>query len=191
MTTPDDTTTRPSRFDPCSPAGAPVFRTLDPAEADALLRRGTVGRLAVSAGRQVDVQPIHYAWDGAWIYGRTSPGAKLEMLRHSPWVAFEVDEVNGIFDWRSVVVHGALYLIATDGPELERRARRRGVALLADVVPGTGSAADPVPFRTVLFRIHADEITGREASPGRGVRSAPSDARAQLLGRRAEIAREP
>ena len=41
---------------------------------------------------------------------------------------------------------------------------QHAVALLRRLVPATARAADPVPFRSVLLRIHLDEVTGREAS---------------------------
>jgi hypothetical protein len=42
-------------------------------------------------------------------------------------------------------------------------ARRRAVRLLRTIVPETLRASDPVPFREILFRIHADEMSGRSA----------------------------
>ena len=48
---------------------------LQPAECEALLDRHTVGRIAYAFGRHIEIVPIHYVRDGAWLYGRTSPGA--------------------------------------------------------------------------------------------------------------------
>lgn len=41
----------------------------------------------------------------------------------------------------------------------------RGVALLAELVPGAFGEGDPTPERDVLFRIAVQEVTGREAGP--------------------------
>ena len=149
-----------------SPAGggAPRFRILGRTACASLLGRNTVGRLAFSLHDRVDIEPLHYVFDGGWLYGRTSPGSKLLTIPHNHWVAFEVDEIDGVFDWRSVVVHGALYVVSPDVTARERRAWDRGIQLLRCVVPDTGAPTDPVPFRTVVFRIHADEMTGRAAS---------------------------
>lgn len=103
-------------------------------------------------------------YESGWIYGRTSPGMKLLTLRHRPWVAFEVDEVDNGFEWRSVVVHGTFYRLDPDGSPLEVAAYRRALRLLRRLVPETGTPADPVPFRTVFFRIHVDKISGRSAT---------------------------
>src|SRR3954467_9300272 len=101
-------------------ASLPKFRELRPPESRALLRRSRVGRLAFTFKDRVDVEPIGYVFSGDWLYARTSPGAKLLKLAHHPWVAFEIDEVVGPFDWKSVVVHGTAYGLdgrGTDSPE--------------------------------------------------------------------------
>jgi nitroimidazol reductase NimA-like FMN-containing flavoprotein (pyridoxamine 5'-phosphate oxidase superfamily) len=71
-----------------------------------------------------------------------------------------------IFRWRSVVVHGGFYTIPEGGAEWEAEEWRRGVELLRAIVPETLSSDDPVAFRTVIFRIAVQDVTGREAVPG-------------------------
>jgi len=85
----------------------PVFRELDRGEIEEILARNNVGRLAFSLHDRVDIEPINYVFDSGWIYGRTSHGTKLSTIAHHRWVAFEVDEVHGIFQWSSVVIKGA------------------------------------------------------------------------------------
>ncbi|HEX5870360.1 MAG TPA: hypothetical protein VFY65_08095, partial [Longimicrobium sp.] len=61
------------------------------------------------------------------------------------------------------------------GPEWEEAAFNKGVDLLRELIPETLTPGDPVPFRTVLFRIAVQEMTGREATPGdAGAADAPS-----------------
>ena len=155
----------PPDKDSVKPAsGTPIFRKLDRAEIDALLARNQVGRVAYSLHDRVDIEPISYAYSEGWIYGRTSHGTKLAVISHHRWVAFEVDEVHGPFDWQSVVVKGAFYLISADTPETHDPAFTRGVELLRAIVPETLTANDPTPFRHSIFRIHLDEVSGRSAS---------------------------
>lgn len=151
---------------PPAPTSQPHFRELAREEIDAILARNHVGRIAFAHRDRVDIQPIHYAYADGWIYGRTSAGDKLVTLRHNQWLAFEVDEVAGTFDWRSVVVRGTFYPLPDDGPPAVQQARERALALLRVLVPGTLAPNDPTPFRTALFRIAVDEATGREARPG-------------------------
>ena len=153
----------------------PQFRDLDREEIDALLARHHVGRLAFTFRGRVDVEPIHYVFDNSWIYGRTSPGTKLRTIAHNRWVAFEVDEVDGPFDWRSVVVRGAVYVLSADGSGFELESYERAVELLRKLMPGTLTADDPVPHRTVVFGIKIDEATGRAAIPGEFTRRRRAD----------------
>ena len=146
---------------------APVFRALAPEECTALLARNLVGRLAFCFQDRVDIEPIHYVYEENRIFARTSEGAKIATLRHSPWVAFEVDEMEGIFDWRSVVVHGTIYVLPADGSRTEVDARQHATTLLRQLVPATGTPADPVAFRDVVFEVVIDSVTGREATTRR------------------------
>ena len=43
-------------------------------------------------------------------------------------------------------------------------ARRRPPHLLSAIVPAIMTPSDPVSFRNIVFRIHVDQITGRQAS---------------------------
>lgn len=142
----------------------PMFRDLDRSEIDQILARNNVGRIAFTLHDRVDIEPIGYVYDSGWIYGRTSHGAKLQTLAHHRWVAFEVDEVRGMFDWLSVVVKGAFYLVGPDTSVHPDHIFTRGVELLRAVIPETLTASDPTPFRNSVFRIHLDEVTGRAAS---------------------------
>jgi nitroimidazol reductase NimA-like FMN-containing flavoprotein (pyridoxamine 5'-phosphate oxidase superfamily) len=145
----------------------PIFRDLEHAEIEAILARNHVGRIAFTFRDRVDIQPIGYVFRDGFIYARTEEGSKLQTLARSPWVAFEVDEVDGMFDWRSVVVRGTVYRIDPDGGPVEQQAWRTALAALRSVVPGTLADNDPTPFRDVLFRMKVDEATGREAASRR------------------------
>ena len=138
-----------------------TIRDLDPAECEALLARHHVGRIAFSFKDRVDIQPIGYVHEGEWLSCRTEPGTKLETLHHSPWVAFEVDEAAGVFDWESVVIRGTVYLMPEGSPD-----RAATIASMQKVVPEAFTAADPTPYRNVVFRVYPREMTGRRASSG-------------------------
>lgn len=145
----------------------PLFRQLAREECTAILARNHVGRLVYARGNQVGITPIHYVYADDWIYGRTSPGEKMEMIGPHWWpVAFEVDEVEALFRWRSVIVHGGFYPLQPHGAAPEVEAWHRAVERLRTLIPETLREDDPVPERTLLFRIAVQEITGREAQAG-------------------------
>jgi hypothetical protein len=145
---------------------APSFHDLTQRECAAMLARHYVGRLAYTFHDRVDVEPIGYVYAGRGLVFRTSPGSKLETLAHHPWVALEIDEVEGPFDWRSVVVDGTIYILHETGSEAETRAYRTAVNSLRRLVPRTLRAGDPVPFRSVVIKLHVDRMTGRAARSG-------------------------
>jgi uncharacterized protein len=142
----------------------PTFFDLSPAEAIELLKRNHVGRLAFSFHDRVDIEPISYVFADGWLYARTSPGHKLSTVQHHPWVAFEVDEVRSRFDWRSVVVHGTIYFLDSER-EADRADYETAVRVLRAAQADAMTPGDMTPQRQALFRIYADEITGRAAAP--------------------------
>ena len=142
----------------------PRFRELNRGEIDALLARNNVGRMAYARGSHIDIEPLHYVYANGWLYGRTSPGRKLDVAAREWWpVAFEVDEVDELFRWRSVVIHGGFYTLDPQGAAWEREEAQKAVALLRSLLPETLTEEDPVPSRTVLFRIAVQEVSGRSA----------------------------
>ena len=141
----------------------PMFRDLDAAETRELLARNHVGRIAYSFHNRVDIEPISYVYADDTIYMRTAPGSKLVTLAHAPWVAFEVDEVRGPFDWQSAVVHGTVYLVPQSGSRAVEEAYRDAVQRLRAVIPDAFSDDDPTPDRYIVLKLHIDTYTGREA----------------------------
>lgn len=152
-----------------SDAGEITIRELDRTEIDDILKRNVVGRLGYSRGNHFDIQPVHYIYADGWLYGRTSYGSKLKTLAATAYrwwpVVFQVDEVEDLFHWRSVVVRGGFYMLSRDGTDEERAAWERGVELMRELVPTALREGDPTPFRTVIFRIAVQEVTGRAAEP--------------------------
>ena len=144
---------------------SPHFDELSERSARALLARNRVGRLAFAYKNRVDIQPIHYVYDDDYLFGRTAVGSKLVTLAHHPWCAFEVDEVHGLFEWVSVVVHGSFTML--DPKVGSSSLYDRALDLLQRLIPGALTSRDPVPERAILFAIHIDEIRGRSARPAR------------------------
>jgi nitroimidazol reductase NimA-like FMN-containing flavoprotein (pyridoxamine 5'-phosphate oxidase superfamily) len=110
----------------------------------------------------VDIEPVHYVYDGDWLFGRTSTGAKLATLLRRPWCAFEVDEVRAMFDWSSVVVKGSFHILdpATGSADTYGRA----LEMVSRLLPETFTPADPAPHRTILFGIFIQAVEGRAAT---------------------------
>jgi nitroimidazol reductase NimA-like FMN-containing flavoprotein (pyridoxamine 5'-phosphate oxidase superfamily) len=142
----------------------PRFRDLAKKEIEGFLGRNHVGRIAFSFRTRIDIRPLHYVYADGWLFGRTSPSDKLVTLRHNQWVAFEVDEVSGMFDWKSVVAHGTFYRLTPEGSKSDVRLYQRGLRSIRELSPDVLTKRDPVPSRTELFGIALDSMTGRSCS---------------------------
>jgi nitroimidazol reductase NimA-like FMN-containing flavoprotein (pyridoxamine 5'-phosphate oxidase superfamily) len=142
----------------------PIVRAMKGDEAEALLARNHVGRIAFSQLDRVDVEPIHYVYESPWIFGRTSPGAKILTLEYNQWCAFETDEVRGLFDWESVVVKGPFCPRYSPSATWDYDS---ALAALRRLLPSTLAIDDPTPHRDIIFGIHASEISGRRSVAGR------------------------
>ena len=158
--------------------GAPQFFVLSRDECADILARNHVGRLAYRDGRQLNVVPIGFVALDDLLVLRSAHGAKMDALARDPFVAFEVDEIDGPFDWRSVVVQGTIYVVDRDGSAAERRA----IEAIRSAMPDAFTGKDPAPERQIIYGLHIQEISGRMAqsapSPTGRTRVTPASQRA-------------
>jgi nitroimidazol reductase NimA-like FMN-containing flavoprotein (pyridoxamine 5'-phosphate oxidase superfamily) len=145
------------------------FRVLTREECKCLLARNHVGRIAFARGNRIEIIPLHYVFADGVLCGRTARDTRLERTSRNfsnAWpAAFEVDEVDGLFEWRSVVVHGNLHAAVVGGQEWRRDEPEweKAVQAFRSLVPGSFTDSDPTAFRDVLIRVDVAEISGREA----------------------------
>jgi uncharacterized protein len=133
-----------------------VSEHLDDDQIDDFLRTQVVGRIGVHAAGQTYVVPIIYAWDGDYIYVQSIEGRKIEMMRASPQVCFEIDEYDD-GSWRSVIVDGTYEELAGDDAA-------HALQLLVEKFarPGGSRRRPSAEGRTpVAFRIRPTRMTGR------------------------------
>jgi uncharacterized protein len=146
---------------------APQVRELDSRDITAMLSRLHVGRIAFLRHDRIEIRPIHYVYSQGQIFGRTAPG-RLFHATHDHGtddripVVFEVDEVESLFRWKSIIVRGSLQLLSREANGAAEWTRATNV--LRTLVRGALTDQDPTPERSCLFRIHVDEITGRSMS---------------------------
>jgi nitroimidazol reductase NimA-like FMN-containing flavoprotein (pyridoxamine 5'-phosphate oxidase superfamily) len=148
---------------PSRASDSPVFSALTVDECWAMLTRNNVGRIAFINDGIADIEPVHYVAGDPWLFARSAEGTKLEAFGHRPYVAFEVDEIDGVFDWRSVVAHGTVYLMSERGTRSDRAAFERALESLRAFIPGTLGKDDPTPLRRTIYGIHVDRLSGRYA----------------------------
>ena len=138
----------------------PQARVLDENDIHSILGRNTVGRLAFCWSGRADIRPLHYVYSSGKIYGRTSVGAKFAHSNaFAAPVAFEVDEIESVLKWKSVIAYGSFSILTGDGQDAGEW--EAAVRLLRRVIKEAFGAEDPVPERDVVFRVVVQEVTGR------------------------------
>ena len=143
-----------------------TVRELSRDESLAILAKHHVGHVGITFHDLLRLKICNYLYSEGWIYARTELGEDLVMAKHHPWAAFEVDEVDGLYDWRSVEVSGAIEFLSADMQSHDWFAFENAVRLLRTAVPEILTADDPMPQRVQLVRVHVDNIFGRESRLG-------------------------
>lgn len=71
-----------------------------------LLRGEVVARIGCISEGRVYVVPVTYVYDGTHVWGHSMDGAKLRAMRAHPEVCVEVEHVDDMSNWRSVIAWG-------------------------------------------------------------------------------------
>ena len=147
-----------------------VLTVLSRPDCEALLARNMVGRIAFADRAHVDIVPISYVFMEGWLYARADAPMRTA-IRRNRWVAVEVAEVRDVRRWQSVVVRGACYPVRGTGSPTGDASAARGVDLLRAKVPSIVPAGIDTPPAAIIYRIHADQVTGLQAAPTRSSRT--------------------
>jgi nitroimidazol reductase NimA-like FMN-containing flavoprotein (pyridoxamine 5'-phosphate oxidase superfamily) len=140
------------------------MRALTARQVEFVLARNFVARIAFQHGGRVELMPVHYVYRDGSIIGRISLGTKYLNWLVVGEVVVEVEEVQGLFDWRSVVLRGTVTLLRARGTDEEREAFNHAVDAIRTLIPGAFTEQDPTPDRRFIFRVDPTEVTGREAT---------------------------
>jgi nitroimidazol reductase NimA-like FMN-containing flavoprotein (pyridoxamine 5'-phosphate oxidase superfamily) len=127
-----------------------------------------IGRIGCHADNKTYVVPVTYAYDGTYIYGHTKEGLKIDIMRKNPMVCFEVDVIENMSNWRSVISWGKFEELKT--PEQRKEGMRRLMDKVMPLMTGettishsmTDSHQKIIEAMTgVVYRIELTEKTGR------------------------------
>lgn len=143
---------------------------LSAAQIDEVLRGEVIGRLGCCTGTTVYVVPITYAYDGEYVYAHSADGMKIRLMRENPHVCFEVDHIDNLANWQSVIGWGTFEEL--HGADAERAMQRLRARLLSRAVSETSLPGQiPAVAQTyqakagnppaVVYRIRLSERTGR------------------------------
>jgi nitroimidazol reductase NimA-like FMN-containing flavoprotein (pyridoxamine 5'-phosphate oxidase superfamily) len=134
---------------------------LDAQQCEDLLRSEVIARIGCLSDGRVYVVPVTYVYDGTYVYGHAMDGEKLRAMRANPQVCVEVEHVDNLSNWRSVIAWGTFE--ECDGADWDA-----GLAMLAErIMPLLTLPEDqPPPDLSVLrsgsvYRIRVERMTGR------------------------------
>ncbi|MFI5386273.1 MAG: pyridoxamine 5'-phosphate oxidase family protein [Fimbriimonadales bacterium] len=139
---------------------------LNPAEVEQVLHAEALGRIGCHSEGKTYVVPVTYVYDGKRVICHSANGRKVRMMRQNPEVCFEVEQVDDLTNWRSVIAFGRY-------EELGGSDAAAGMGLLVDrllpLMKGmAGSEEHSVTPHgmhpgesTVVFSIRLTERTGR------------------------------
>jgi hypothetical protein len=146
---------------------------LSETEINTLLSSEVFGHLGCTDGLKPYVVPMAYVYRDNVLYGQTTEGKKVEMLRKNPLVCFQVERLKDR-QWRSVMCWGTLEELAFE--ELQQPEAVEVVHLLTERIGGIQeNVGIAVPFsfakgavpltvnekKSTLFRILVTEKSGR------------------------------
>lgn len=144
-----------------------MFGDLSAEDCEQFLHENIYGRIGCHAFGKTYIVPISYAYQNGVFYCHTFEGQKLDMMRSNPAVCFEVDQIDNMGNWKSVIAHGTF-------KELEGTEREKGIDILMDrttsaVVSETVKITPQWPFPEknyenvtgIIFSITIEEKTGR------------------------------
>ena len=134
-------------------------------EMERLLARGWYGHLGCARDGHPYVVPMCYAYDAPDLYFFTTEGTKTEFIAANHEVCFQVEEIVGPDDWRSVMLTGRAELL-TEASDVER-----AMYLVSERNPSLTPALSHTRIgawtrlsRIALYRLRFDAAYGRQTA---------------------------
>ncbi|HVS96622.1 MAG TPA: pyridoxamine 5'-phosphate oxidase family protein [Puia sp.] len=145
-----------------------MLGTLTMPEIEKLLRKEVVGRIGCSDGKMMYVVPISYVYDGDSVFCHSHEGLKVQIMREHPTVCFEVDHMQNMGNWQSVISHGQFEEL-TDPAQRNAALQKLHERILPVISSETTHLSPDWPFppaefdkiEGVTFRIRLEDKSGR------------------------------
>jgi uncharacterized protein len=139
---------------------------LDAKQIDEVLRSEILGRIGCVANGWPYIVPVTYVYDGEYVYVHSAEGMKLRAMHDNPLVCFEVEQIRGMSNWRTVVMRGHFEDLGHDDEEramgmLEARLSQLDTSASAQLTNQEDVHRREGFHRPVLFRIRLEDRSGR------------------------------
>jgi nitroimidazol reductase NimA-like FMN-containing flavoprotein (pyridoxamine 5'-phosphate oxidase superfamily) len=141
---------------------------LSKTEITGILQSQNICRLACTDGKHPYVIPITYFFDGKQIYCQSEEGKKIKIMRKNPNVCLQIDIVNSMKSYRSILIYGKF-------EELKDEEAIKASSLLEENIfviltrsrihqfehQEKSEIEDKNRFKIISFRINITEMSGR------------------------------
>ncbi|KAA9038528.1 pyridoxamine 5'-phosphate oxidase family protein [Ginsengibacter hankyongi] len=145
-----------------------MFGDLNNQAIEHLLKYQLLGHIGCHANDKTYIVPICYAYDDGCIYGRTFEGMKIRIMRENPKVCFQLEHVESMGKWQSVICWGEFEELT------DKDKRDKGIKVLQNRVTAIMGdknllVSNHWPFALndsdykegIIFCIHISEKTGK------------------------------
>lgn len=145
-----------------------MHRELTKSEITNILQSQSIGRLGCTDGKHPYVVPITYFFDGKQIICQSEEGKKIKIMRKNPNVCLQVDIVNSMKSYKSILIYGKF-------EELTNEEATKASTLLEENIfvimtrsrihqfehQEKSEIEDKNRIKLISFRINITEMTGR------------------------------
>lgn len=144
-----------------------MLGTLSKAQIEYVLRDQLIGRIGCYADGKIYVIPVTYVYDGTHIYVHSKEGSKVRMMRKNSQVCFQVDVIDNLCNWRSVLVWGEYEELRDEKKQQEAleilNDRLSPLAVSETVRPTQNHDLQMITrgLKPVAYRIKVNEMAGR------------------------------
>jgi uncharacterized protein len=83
-----------------------MIESLTRPQCEQLLASQLLGRIGCYSSGKVYIVPVTYAFHEGYIYAHSKEGLKIDVMRKHPKVCFEVECLENMANWRTVIVWG-------------------------------------------------------------------------------------
>jgi nitroimidazol reductase NimA-like FMN-containing flavoprotein (pyridoxamine 5'-phosphate oxidase superfamily) len=141
---------------------------LNNTEIEEVLTGQILGRIGCHAHDRTYIVPVSYAYDGRYVYVYSKNGMKVDIMRKSPDICFEVECLQDMANWKTVIAWGTfeeIIDISKRKAALKKLLHRR----LPIVSSETTHLSEHWPFEPtdistiegIVFRLDLRDKTGR------------------------------
>ncbi|HEU5292157.1 MAG TPA: pyridoxamine 5'-phosphate oxidase family protein [Cyclobacteriaceae bacterium] len=133
-----------------------------------VLKTQLVGRIGCYAENELYIVPVTYVFHKGHIYAHSKEGRKIQMMRKNPHVCFQVDVMENMTNWRSVIIWGTYEELKSE------KEQHAGMKIMDRLMPFlTSETVRPSPgfshppevvekgVKAVAYRIKVTRATGR------------------------------